>query len=220
MKLEARTMQILKNFATINPSMLFLEGNIQSTIGPQKNILARATIEERIPNKFAIYDLSKFLGVLSLFSDPEIEFDSKRILINQNRQSVEYTSADPELIIAPSEKLPTFSEPEVKFLLPSDAIQTTIKALGALHSTHVIIEGDGENVSIGAGKPSDPTCDTFKTEIGLSNHVFKFAFKAEILKILPIDYNVALSSRFITHFKGSDIEYWIMADTNYSEFGQ
>jgi hypothetical protein len=220
MKFEARTMQILKNFATINPSMLFREGNIQSTIGPQKNILARATIQEHIPSKFAIFDLSRFLGVLSLFSDPEIEFNSTQLLIKQNRQNVEYTFADPELIIAPSDKLPTFSEPEVKFVLPSDAIQTTVKALGALHSTHVIIEGDGENVSIGASKPSDPTCDTFKTEIGLSNHVFKFAFKAEILKILPADYQVSLSSKFITHFKCSDIEYWIMADTNHSEFTQ
>jgi hypothetical protein len=220
MKLEARTMQILKNFATINPSMLFREGSIQSTIGPQKNILARATITERIPTQFAIFELSRFLGVLSLFSDPEIEFDESRVLIKQNRQSVEYTFADPEMIIAAPDKTPAINNPEVQFTLPSEAIQTTLKALGALQSTHVIIEGDGENVTIGVGKPSDPTCDTFKTEIGLSNHVFKFAFKAENLKIIPIDYQVSLSSKFITHFKCTDLEYWIMADTNYSEFSQ
>ncbi len=220
MKLEARTMQILKNFATINPSMLFRDGNVQSTIGPQKNILARATIVEHIPNEFAIFELSRFIGVLSLFSDPEIEFDETRVLIKQNRQTVEYTFADPEMIIAPPDKTPTVNNPEVQFTLPTEAIQTTLKALGALQSTHVIIEGDGENVTIGVGKPSDPTCDTFKTEIGLSNHVFKFAFKAENLKILPADYQVSLSSKFITHFKCSDIEYWIMADTNYSEFSQ
>lgn len=220
MKLEARTMQILKNFATINPSMLFRDGNVQSTIGPQKNILARANIVERIPNEFAIFELSRFIGVLSLFSDPEIEFDETRVLIKQNRQTVEYTFADPEMIIAPPDKTPTVNNPEVQFTLPTEAIQTTLKALGALQSTHVIIEGDGENVTIGVGKPSDPTCDTFKTEIGLSNHVFKFAFKAENLKILPADYQVSLSSKFITHFKCSDIEYWIMADTNYSEFSQ
>lgn len=220
MKLEARTMQILKNFATINPSMLFRDGNVQSTIGPQKNILARATITEHIPNEFAIFELSRFIGVLSLFSDPEIEFDETRVLIKQNRQTVEYTFADPEMIIAPPDKTPTVNNPEVQFTLPTEAIQTTLKALGALQSTHVIIEGDGENVTIGVGKPSDPTCDTFKTEIGLSNHVFKFAFKAENLKILPADYQVSLSSKFITHFKCNDIEYWIMADTNYSEFSQ
>jgi hypothetical protein len=220
MKFEARTMQILKNFATINPAMLFREGNIQTTIGPQRNILARATIAERIPTEFAIFELSRFLGVLSLFSDPEIEFDETRVLISQNRQNVEYTFADREMIIVPPDKTPNLSNPEVNFTLPSDAIQTTIKALGALQSTHVIIAGDGENVSIGVGKPSDPTCDTFKTEIGLSNHVFKFAFKAENLKIIPADYQVSLSSKFITFFKCTDVEYWIMADTNYSEFSQ
>lgn len=218
MKFDARTMQILKNFATINPSILFREGKVQSTIGPQKNILARATLSENIPSEFAIFELSRFIGVLSLFSDPEIEFDDSRVLIKQNRQAVEYTFADPEMIICPPDKTPTITNPEVQFTLQSEAIQTTIKALGALQSTHVIIEGDGENVTIGVGKPSDPTCDTFKTEIGLSNHVFKLAFKAENLKILPADYQVALSSKFITHFKSTDVEYWIMADTNYSEF--
>ncbi len=39
MKLENRTVQILKNFATINPSMLFREGNTQVTIAPQRNLL-------------------------------------------------------------------------------------------------------------------------------------------------------------------------------------
>jgi len=220
MKFESRTMQILKNFSTINPSMLFRVGNVQTTIGPQKNILARATLKETFPQEFAIFELTRFLGVLSLFSDPEVEFDESKVLVKQNRQAVEYTFADPEMIVAPPDKTPNVSNPEVTFTLPSETIQTTIKALGALQSTHVIIEGDGENVTIGVGKPSDPTCDTFKTEIGMSNHVFKFAFKAENLKILPADYVVQLSSKFITHFKCSDIEYWIMADTNYSEFSQ
>lgn len=220
MKLEARTLQVLKNFSTINPSMLFRQGNVQSTIGPQKNILARATLTESFPREFAIFELSRFLGVLSLFTDPEIEFEDTRVLIKQNRQTVEYTFAESEMIIAPPDKTPTINQPEVQFALPTEAIQTTMRALGALQSTHVIIQGDGENVTIGVGKPSDPTCDTFRTEIGLSNYVFRFAIKAENLKILPADYQVQLSSKFITHFKCTNLEYWIMADTNYSEFTQ
>lgn len=218
MKLENRTMQILKNFAMINPSMLFREGSVQTTIGPQRNILARTTIGESFPKEFAIFDLSRFLGVLSLFNEPEIEYDDTKVLISQGRQKVAYTFADPELIVAPPSKTPNVSEPEIAFKLTAENLQSAMRALGALQSTHIIVEGDGENVTIGVGKPSDPTSDTFKIEVGLSNYTFKFAFKAENIKILPGDYDVEISSKNISHFKGSDVEYWIMADSNHSTF--
>ena len=109
MKLETRTMQILKNFAMINPSMLFREGEVQSTIAAQKTILARTTLKETIPKEFAIFDLSRFIGMLSLFSEPELEFSDTRVLVSQGRQKVEYTFADPELVVAAPSKTPTVS---------------------------------------------------------------------------------------------------------------
>lgn len=218
MKLEARTMQILKNFAMINPSMLFREGSVQSTIAPQKTILARTTLKENIPKEFAIFDLSRFIGVLSLFNDPEIDFDEHKVLVSQGRQTVDYTFADIELVVAPPAKTPNVQDPEISFTLTSESLQTTMRALGALQSTHIIVEGDGETIRFGVGKPSDPTSDVFKIEVGLSNHSFKFAFKAENVKIIQGDYEVQISSKNIAHFQCSDVEYWIMADTNHSEF--
>jgi hypothetical protein len=218
MKLETRTMQILKNFALINPSMLFREGTVQSTIAAQKTILARTTLRETFPKEFAVFDLSRFIGVLSLFTEPELEFEDNKVTIQQGRQKVEYTYAEPELIVAPPAKTPKVENPEVVFTLTGEALQSTIRALGALQSTHIIVEGDGENVTIGVGKPSDPTSDTFRIDVGLSNHSFKFAFKAENVKILPGDYEVQISSRNIAHFSCSDVEYWIMADSNHSTF--
>ena len=81
MKLSARTIQVLKSFAQINPSLIFTPGNEIKTVSPQKTILAKATIAETIPQQFAIYDLVKFLGVLSLFNDPDLEINEKFITI-------------------------------------------------------------------------------------------------------------------------------------------
>ena len=134
MKLENRTMQILKNFAMINPSMLFREGNTQITIAPQRNILARTTIAENFPKQFAIFDLSRFIGVLSLFNEPEIEYDESKVLISQGRQKVAYTFADPELIVAPPSKTPNVQDPEVMFKLTTEQLQATMRALGALQA--------------------------------------------------------------------------------------
>lgn len=218
MKFENRSMQILKNFATINPSMLFREGNVQATIAPQKTVLARANFNDTIPKEFAIYDLSRFLGVMSLFNEPDLEFDDAKVSIKQGRQKVDYTFADPELVVLPPKDVPKVNAPEVVFTLPAENLKSTMSALGVLQSTHILIEGDGENITIGVGKPSDPTSDTFKIEVGLSNHSFRFAFKTENVKVLPGDYDVSISSKNIAHFKGSDVEYWIMADSNHSNF--
>jgi hypothetical protein len=219
MKLETRTMQILKNFAMINPSMLFREGEVQSTIAGQKTILARTTLKESIPKEFAIFDLSRFIGMLSLFSEPELEFNESRVLVSQGRQKVEYTFADPELVVAAPAKTPNVVNPEVSFKLTGENLQSTMRALGALQSTHIIVQGDGENITVGVGKPADPTSDTFKIEVGETAHTFKFAFKADNFKILQGEYDVEISSSKISHFKGSDVEYWIMADSSHSKFG-
>lgn len=219
MKLDARTMQILKNFSMINPSMLFREGVVQSTIHPQKTILARTVLTQNLPKEFAIFELHRFLGVLSLFSDPDLEFDESRVVITQGRQRVEYTFADPDMVVASPTKTPQVTDPEVSFKLTSDDLKSTMSALGALQASHIMVEGDGENVTIGVGKPSDPTADTFRVDVGRNNHSFKFAFKADNVKILHGDYDVVISSKNISHFKGNEVEYWIMADANHSVFG-
>ena len=104
------------------------------------------------------------------------------------------------------------------FKLSSDMLKSTLSAMGVLSATHFIIEGDGENVTVGVGKPKDPTSDTFRIEVGVSNHAFRIAIKAEHMKVLQDDYTVEISSRKIVHMSCSGVEYWIMADTEHSTF--
>ena len=72
MKLTSRTLQVLKNFSTINPSLLFKNGSVITTMSPNKTVMARATVGEVFPQTYAIYDLSRFIGVLSMFNDPDV----------------------------------------------------------------------------------------------------------------------------------------------------
>jgi len=74
MKLSDKTLSVLKNFSTINQSILFKQGNKLRTISVMKNILAEANISEEIPKDFGIYDLSQFLNGLSLHQNPELDF--------------------------------------------------------------------------------------------------------------------------------------------------
>ena len=66
MKLSEKTLSLLKNFGSINQSILFKEGNKLRTISVMKNILAEATVTEEFSKDFGIYDLNQFLNGLSL----------------------------------------------------------------------------------------------------------------------------------------------------------
>ena len=73
MKLDNDTLQVLKNFSAINKNIMFKPGNVIRTISSTKSVLAKATIKQEFDKGFAVYDLSRFIGTLSLFNDPEIE---------------------------------------------------------------------------------------------------------------------------------------------------
>lgn len=60
------TLNILKNFSSINKSIVIKPGSVISTLSINKNILARAEITETFPSELSIYDLGLFLGGLSL----------------------------------------------------------------------------------------------------------------------------------------------------------
>ena len=74
MKLSEKTLSLLKNFGSINQSILFKEGNKLRTISVMKNILAEAEIAEDIPQDFGIYDLNRFLNALSVSPESRTRF--------------------------------------------------------------------------------------------------------------------------------------------------
>ena len=52
------TIEILKNFCSINKSLVIKPGNRLSTLSINKNILAYADVEEQFDSQMSIYDLS------------------------------------------------------------------------------------------------------------------------------------------------------------------
>ena len=77
MKLSDKTIKLLKNFSSINQSILFKEGSKLRTISVMKNILAEATVDEEFPKDFGIYDLVQFLNGLDLHETPELDFTKR-----------------------------------------------------------------------------------------------------------------------------------------------
>lgn len=218
MKLSDRTISILKNFSTINPSILVHPGKTIKTVSPQKSIMATAKIDETIPNQFAIYDLSRFLGVTSLLKDPEFEFSDKCVEISTNTQTVRYTCADPEQIISPPNKDIAFPDPEIEFILTADELQNIIRAGSVLQMPEVAVVGKDGKISVCAVDSKNVSSDSYAINVGETQHEFNMIFKIEYLKFLPDKYDVAITSKGISRFTSEDVTYWVAIEAN-STFG-
>jgi len=224
MKLSKHTINMLKNFSDINMSIEIKEGNILRTVSVQKNILAQAELEDSFPQDFAIYELNRFLGAVSLFDDPEFRFNGKSANIGTTKHSVDYVYCDPSMIVTPPENNITFPEPEVKFTLSQDALSQIMKASNVLGTPEIAIEGGphpNDVIRIKALDVNNDSTDTFKVVLDeRSDNKFMFVFKTENMKMIPGNYDVEISSKGISHFilQGQKLEYWIATEST-SSFG-
>ena len=117
----------------INPSIAFEPGETLQTIATSKSIMAKAKISESLTTSGAIYDLSRFLGVISLFDKPDFNFTESQVVVSGGRSSVNYTFADSSMITtSPKDKQITIDNPDVDINIPGDKIQSVLKAAAVI----------------------------------------------------------------------------------------
>ena len=213
MKLSNETITLLKNYSTINPSVLFKQGNTIATISPQRSIFAKASITEDVPRQFAVAELNKFLGVLSMFKDPELNFNDNYVEICSGSKKVRYTYADVSAIITPPEKELKFPESEVEFELKADDLNAAVKALSVMSLPELAITGDGENVLIQAISSKNSTADNYSQVVTTTDKKFRAILKTENLKLLNKDYKVSVAKN-IVKFEADDIIYFVAVEAN------
>lgn len=218
MKFDPRTVSVIKNFGSINSSMLFRPGKVLSTVAVSKTILARATVETEFPKEFAIYDLSRFLNVMSLLDNPDIDIGERDISLSNGRSKIRYVCAAPNLILSPKTDQIKLPSEDIQLTITSDMFAQFSKAASILGLPEMVIEGDGKTLRIMGADSANRVQDAYSLDIGETDKTFHIVFKLENLKLLPEDYNVTVSREHIAHFKGNNIEYWITPDAKMSRY--
>ena len=212
MKLSDKTLSLLKNFSTINQSILFKKGTKLSTISVMKNILAEATIEDELPKDFGIYDLGQFLNGLSLHNDPELDFqDDSYVVIKEGRSRSKYFFAAPQVIVTPPEKQMTLPSEDVAFDLSTDQLDKLLKAAAIYQLADLSVVGGEGVVKVLVRDKKNETSNDFSIIVGETDATFSFNFKVENIKILPGNYSVVVSQRLLSRFtsKNQDLTYYI-----------
>jgi hypothetical protein len=221
MKLEPSTLNVLKHFATINPTLLLRKGSTLKTRSPAVTVAARATLRQAIPRDFAIFDLARFLNTLSLFPDPEITLDESFCTIKQRGASVRYLYADDRIIRPKQDREINIPNEYFSFTLNAADYAALRKGMSVLGLPEIAIVCDGQRLSLRALDARNKTADVFDLVIGETNKNFKAVIPAENLKIVPQDYQALISDKGIAYLKSIDgsMEYWICLSNHESEFG-
>ena len=212
MKLSDKTILLLKNFSSINQSILFKAGTKLRTMSVMKNILAEATIDEELPKDFGIYDLNQFLNGLSLHQSPELDFaKDEHVVIKEGKMHSKYFFADPSVIVSPPEKEITLPSEDVSFSLTSQQLEKLKKAASIYQLPDISAIGDGGVVKLVARDKKNDTSNDFSIVVGETDKQFVFNFKEENLKIIPGSYDVVVSSKLLSRFTAQnyDLTYYI-----------
>jgi hypothetical protein len=216
MKLSAQTISILKNFATINQGLVLKPGNIIRTIDVGTTNYAVAKIQETIPAQAAIYDLSRFLGSLSLFDDPEIEFEDKRFVISSGKTKISYTYASENMIVAPPKKMEDngikFPSVDATFKLTWKELEAVIRASNVLRVPDLLFSSSNGELTLTATDVKNPTSDNYSIvadTAGAKLEDFNIVLKTENLKVLPLDYQIDVCVAGIVKFESTNITYYL-----------
>ena len=213
MKFSERTLTVLKSFASINKSILMKEGTVLKTVTPEKTLVAIAEIPDQIPAQACVYDLSRFLSILSLYKDPDVEFHDKYFMIKDGKQRTKYVYADISMIHAAPEKEIKIPSADVVVNVSWNDLQSVIKAAGVLQFTEVAFVGEAGKIYLKAVNNAQENSDDYGVEIGETSDEFKIVIKTDNLKLLPQDYQVTLCAKGISEFKGADVTYFVAIDT-------
>ena len=225
MKLSEHTTSVLKNFASINQNLVIKEGKTISTMSAMKNIVAKAEVDEDFPREIAIYDLNEFLAALSLFTNPVLDFSENFVMITEEGKtgnSLKYFYSDPSVVTTPSSEI-TMPKTEVNFSLDSSDLSKVQRAASVIGSPDLVLEKNGVGSYLTVKDKKNDTANNYSLDIDVEGQGdYNFYFKVENLKLMPLTYDVNVSSKNISHFKSQTsnaVEYWIALEpeSSYSE---
>jgi hypothetical protein len=202
--LSIQTLNVLKNYATINSSILIREGNQLKTISVGENAIAQYTCTETFPQTFGIYDLNQFLSGLSLFDDPVLEFqNAEYVTIKGKGRSAKYYFSNPEITLksAPDKNV-NFPGADIEFTLTQEDISGLHKASAVYAIPDLSFSSQGGKVCLSVCDRENETGNVFSIEVpGSSTGEYNLFMKMENVRLLSGDYKVKVSNKLITEWQ-------------------
>jgi hypothetical protein len=224
MKLSKETIALIKNFSQINSNLVIKPGNRLATMTTAKNIIAEATVAESFPNTFGIYDLHEFLGTLSLFNEPDLSFTDQVVTITETaasatKNSLKYYSANINLL-TDVPQLKAFPTPDIEFDISAQTLQHILRVASVLKVSDFSVIGDGSTITLQVGDKTRSTANTYSSELGTTDKVFRINYKVENLRMISDSYKVSIANKKNSRFTAANqnLVYYVAIELD-STFG-
>lgn len=218
MKLSEGTIEALKNLSDINQGIYIEPGN--TLVTRNKRMSGAFTVPETFPIALGIYDLKKFITILSVYENSEIEFHDKYLTMTDGRMTTEYGYTDKSNIHTLDKplKLPSV---DVKFDLTKSDMKKILTVTRAMQYPHVALVSDGTEVCIQcfdvANKANRPTSIQMGFKYG---NEFNLIFEVDdISKMVLDDYHVEICRKGFAQFTGKNKVYSIVLQKD-SSYGK
>ncbi|MGL5579399.1 MAG: LCP family protein [Cetobacterium sp.] len=218
MKLSKATLEILANFAVINPSIYLRSGNVISTKSVNNVTYAEAQIEDTIDADIGIYAVNEFLSTLGLFgSDFEIIADpaDQEIKIKNARAQVKYTTVDPSVITFP-EKTINFPVADVQFELKEEDLKRIMAAARTLRLPEIVVTQTDGKIVVKVVNSEDPSTNSYALEVAEyeGDNDFEFFVRVENMKMIDNTYKVLITKLGAIKFESEKVSYIVALERN------
>lgn len=224
MELSQSTLDVLKNFSSINQNLLIKTGNTIKTISEAKNVVATAEVAEEFPQQMGIYDLNEFIGVLGLVDTPALKFADEYVNVGDTsgRSQVKYFFSPEETLTSPTKDI-NMPSAEVSFVLDGDTMSKVKRAAATLGHSELSISAKDGVLQLSVIDSANSTSNSYVIDVEGTfdaNATFNFIVNIANLRMLPGDYEVSISSKLISEFKNKDVNvrYWVALEKS-STFG-
>lgn len=145
MHLHQKTIDVLSELSRINQSILIKPGNVLTTIAPQKTHLSSVEVPDHFPQEFGIYDLGRFVKLLTLIGgrrNPkgihlglDFEFETEivddktlsYVVISSSTMQVRYQGADPQMLVTPPKEPLQLPSMDYWFTLTREELDRILK---------------------------------------------------------------------------------------------
>lgn len=211
---SSKTIEVLKNYLSINKSIIIRPGNVLSTLSVNKNIMSRCVVEETFPQQADIYDLSMLIGALNLCPNPVLDFSNDNCLIISDKATKSKSKlyySDPDLITPPPDKELDLPEEDVSFILSTEDLKRLQQAASTYGVQDLCLYGLDGKMNICVTDKKNDTSNVYSIELGDTDKEFCYCFKMENLRLIAETYNVSIHMQRVALFEArdGDLKYWI-----------
>ena len=131
-------------------------------------------------------------------------------------KTLKYWYSDPSVVTTVTKEI-TMPKCEVNFSFENGLLSNVQKAAAVIGVPDMVLEGMDNGIALlKVTDKKNATANDYAVKINVNNEdgknlSYKFWFKVENLKLLSGTYDVAISSKNISHFVNTnvDIQYWI-----------